>query len=316
MRQAGRYQKWYREIRSKVSFLELCHSKELVAEVTIRAANELNVDTAIIFSDLLVMMEPLGFRLEFTKGDGPVITGTINVDKIPEVDPQDSLAYVLDAIRLTRQEMPEDLPLIGFGGAPFTLASYIIEGGGSKDFQRTKAFIAADHGKWHALMDKIVNAQIKFLNAQIDAGADCLQVFDSWVGHLSGAEYETLVLRHSKKLLSGISGRVPVIHFGTGTGDFLDKMREAGGDVIGADFRISLDEAWKKIGYDRGVQGNFYPELLFESKKRIQDEAKKILDQAGGRPGHVFNLGHGILPNTPEENARYLVDTVHELSSQ
>ncbi len=320
MRQAGRYMKEYRRIRDKVSFAKLCRNKELAAEVTITACEKIKADAAIIFSDILLVVEPLGLELEYPQDEGPIISGQVgssaDVDRLREIEPQESLSFVYDCIRLTRQCLDPKIPLIGFSGAPFTLASYIIEGGGSKAFLKTKQFMIKDPGAWHSLMEKICRGLVKYLNGQIDAGADAIQIFDSWVGCLGPEDYREFVLPHTRAVLKGIAGKVPLIHFGTGTGTFLKDLREAGGDVIGVDFRIELDEAWKQIGYDRAVQGNMDPALLYGPLETIKARAKRILDQANGRPGHIFNLGHGILPTTPVENVMALIDYVHELSSK
>ncbi len=320
MRQAGRYQKSYREIRGKFSFLELCKNKEAVANVTINAVEELGVDAAIIFSDILVILEPMGFGLDYVAGDGPLIQAEIkglsSIQKIPDFDPETELRYVMEGIRLTRANLNSAIPLIGFSGAPFTLASYLLEGGASKNFIRTKTLMYSDEKTWHALLEKITKAAAKYLLAQIRAGADALQIFDSWAGILNAEDYAKYVLPHSRELLKQVSGKVPVIHFGTGTSPFLDVFSSAGADVVGVDAHIRLDEGWKKIGAGKAVQGNLDPVLLFASQEKIREEVKKILEQAGGRPGHIFNLGHGVLPGTPEENVKYLVQCVKELSSR
>lgn len=320
MRQAGRYQKSYREIRGKFSFLELCKNKEAVTRVTLNAVQELGVDAAIIFSDILVILEPMGFGLDYVVGDGPVIQadfrGMTSVQKIPDFDPAEKLSYVMDGIRLTRANLSPHIPLIGFSGAPFTLASYLLEGGASKNFIRTKTLMYSDETAWHALLEKITRCTVKYLLAQIAAGANALQVFDSWAGILNADDYARYVLPHSRELLKQVSGQVPVIHFGTGTSPFLDVFAGAGADVIGVDAHIALDEGWKKIGSGQAVQGNLDPVMLFATPERIREETAKILTQAGGRAGHIFNLGHGILPGTPEENVKYLVQCVKELSTR
>ncbi|MCM8794281.1 MAG: uroporphyrinogen decarboxylase [Candidatus Omnitrophica bacterium] len=316
MRQAGRYMKEYRQIRSKVPFLEMCKDKELAARVTVSAAEKLGTDAAIIFSDLLLIVEPLGFCLEYTTQDGPVITGqpvdSNALDQLPEIEPEESLGFVFDAIRLARAALPRQTALIGFAGAPFTLASYVIEGGASRTFLRTKQLMYGDPGAWGGFMEKIGRALVKYLNAQIDAGADAVQLFDTWVGCLGPEDYRRCVLPYTRAVIQGIRPGVPVIHFGTGTAAFLRRMREAGGDIIGVDFRVELDEAWRTIGYDRGIQGNLDPAVLCGSRELIRQRVKEILLKAQGRPGHIFNLGHGILPQTPEENVAALVEYVHE----
>ncbi len=308
MRQAGRYMREYRELRARMSFLDLCKTPSLATEVTVTAAERLGVDAAIIFADILLIVEPMGIELEFAKGEGPTI--------LREVDDVDSLEYVFEAIRQTRASLRGDLPLIGFSGAPFTVASYIIEGGGSRNYVHTKSLMYTDKGAWHALMSLISRALVKYLNAQIFAGAQAVQLFDSWVGSLSADDYSEFVLPHTRNVLSGLNPGVPVIHFGTGTGALLELMREAGGDVIALDWRVRLDEAWQRIGHDVAVMGNLDPVALFAGRDYIRSQANKILEQAAGRPGHIFNLGHGILPETPVENVIALVETVHELSAK
>jgi uroporphyrinogen decarboxylase len=320
MRQAGRYMKEYREVRARMSFLELCKTPSLAAEVTVTAAERLGVDAAIIFADILLIIEPMGLQLEFNKGEGPVIDnpvrGAKDVDRLLEVDDVTSLDFVFAAIRETRRALRRDLPLIGFAGAPFTLASYIVEGGASKNYVHTKSLMYNDSGAWHAMMSLISRGLVKYLNAQVEAGAQALQLFDSWVGALSPDDYREYVLPHTRDVIRGVESGTPVIHFGTGTSALLELLREAGGDVIGLDWRVRLDEGWERIGSDAGVMGNLDPVALFANQEHLRKQAKLILDQAAGRPGHIFNLGHGILPETPVENVIALVETVHELSAQ
>jgi uroporphyrinogen decarboxylase len=319
MRQAGRYMSDYRELRARVGFLELCKTPSLAAEVTVTAAERLGVDAAIIFADILLIVEPMGIGLEFSQGGGPTIHHPVrtsaDVDRLREVDQVDGLQYVFEAIRQTRASLRADLPLIGFSGAPFTLASYIIEGGGSRNYVHTKSLMYTDKGAWDALMSLISRALVKYLNAQILAGAQAVQLFDSWVGSLSVDDYREYVLPHTRSVVSNLAPGTPVIHFGTGTAALLELMREAGGHVIGIDWRMRLDEAWQRIGHDVGVMGNLDPVALFAGKDHIRSESKKILAQAAGRLGHIFNLGHGILPETPVENVIALVESVHELSA-
>jgi len=320
MRQAGRYMKEYRALRKKTPFLGLCKNKDLVTDVTVLAQETIKADAAIIFSDILLIIEPFGLGLDYLKGDGPSIQRPVrtakDVVRIPEVEPKESLSFVFQAIRQTRAALKLDIPLIGFAGAPFTLASYMIEGGATKDFEETKKFMRSDHPAWNALLEKISRATVKYLNAQIDAGAGAIQLFDSWVGCLSPEEYKTFVLPFSKKVFEGLNGRVPTIHFGTGTKDFLGLMAQAGGDVISVDHNVSLREAWKKIGPEKAIQGNLDPKVLCGSLEGIKKEVKRILAEAEGRPGHIFNLGHGVLPETPVENVIALVEMVHEMSSE
>ena len=308
----------YREVRAKTTFLELCKTPSLAAEVTVTAAERLKVDAAIIFADILLILEPMGIDLSFAEGEGPVIHNpvrqVIDVQRLREVEDANALSFVYEAIALTRRELKPDVPLIGFSGAPFTLASYMIEGGGSKNYVHTKQLMYDDSGAWHAILSLVARALVKYLNAQIDAGAQAVQLFDSWVGCLSPDDYREFVLPHSRTVIEGVKRSVPVIHFGTGTGALLELMRKGGGDVIGLDWRVRLDEAWQRVGNDVAVMGNLDPVALFASKDALRSQAKRILDQAGGQPGHIFNLGHGILPETPVENVIALVEMVHEMS--
>ena len=318
MRQAGRYMLEYREVRERTSFLELCKTPDLAAEVTVTAVERLGVDAAIIFADILLIIEPMGIKLEFAKGDGPKIHNPVrkpaDIDRLREVADVASLEYVFEAIRRTRRALAANVPLIGFCGAPFTLASYIIEGGGSKNYIHTKQLMYDDAGAWHAMMSLISRALAKYLNAQIAAGAQAVQLFDSWVGCLSPDDYRQYVLPHTQSVIRNVTPGIPVLHFGTGTAALLELMREAGGDVIGVDWRVRLDEAWTRVGYDVALMGNLDPVSLFAKVEHVRAEAKRILDQAAGRPGHIFNLGHGILPATPVDNVISLVEAVHEMS--
>ena len=317
MRQAGRYMPEYRAVRAKLGFLELCKRPDAAAEVTVTAVDVLGVDAAIIFADILLVLEPLGVRIEFAAGDGPVIHDPIaagaDVDRLTPVAPG-ALDYVAESVRLARRALK--VPLIGFAGAPFTLASYLIEGGGSRSFLRTKRFMSADAGAWDALMSRLADAVRDYVNLQIAAGAEAVQLFDSWVGALSPADYRRFVLPHMRRLIAGITPRIPVIHFGTDTAGLLECQRAAGGDVIGVDWRIDLDVAWARVGHDVAIQGNLDPAALFAPLPEIRRCVESILGQAAGRAGHVFNLGHGILPDTPVAHAKALVEMVHELSAR
>ncbi|HEV2835304.1 MAG TPA: uroporphyrinogen decarboxylase [Pyrinomonadaceae bacterium] len=316
MRQAGRYMREYREVRAKTTFLELCKTPSLAAEVTVTAAERLGVDAAIIFADILLVLEPMGIDLEFSADEGPVIHNPVrnskDVDRLRELEDVNVLDFVNEAIRQTRRALKPDIPLIGFSGAPFTLASYVTEGGGSKNYVHTKQLMYNDSGAWHAMMSLVARGLVKYLNAQIAAGAQAVQLFDSWVGCLSPDDYREFVLPHTRAVIKNVTPGVPVIHFGTGTAALLELMREAGGDVIGLDWRVRLDEGWQRVGHDVAIMGNLDPVALFSNREVLRAQAKRILDQAGRRPGHVFNLGHGILPNTPVENVIALVDMVHE----
>jgi uroporphyrinogen decarboxylase len=314
MRQAGRYMREYRRVRSRVPFLDLCKDPDLVAEVTVHAVERLGVDAAIIFADLLLPVEAFGLSLAYGRGDGPVVDPPVrsaaDVDRLREPDVEAALGYVFESIRRTRRALPPGVPLIGFAGAPFTLASYIVEGRGSRDYTRTKGLFYRDAGAWHALLDRIVRLTAAYLNGQIAAGAQAVQLFDSWVGCLSPADYRDYVLPHSRALIRSIAPGTPVIHFGTQTSTLLPLMREAGGDVIGLDWRVDLVEAWDRLG-DVAVMGNLDPTVLFAPRPEIRRRAEDLLARVGDRPGHIFNLGHGILPNTPLDGVLELVDAVH-----
>ena len=318
MRQAGRYMAEYREIRSRTSFLGLCKNSDLAAEVTVTAAHRLGVDAAIIFADILLIVEPMGLGLTFEGGDGPSIQGVIrsraDVDRLSEVNPEESLSFVFDAVRKARAGLRSDLPLIGFSGAPFTLASYITEGGGSKNYVHTKELMYCHPEAWDAMMQLISRSVVKYLNGQILAGAQAVQLFDSWAGCLSPEDYRRSVLPYTVQVIENIRPRVPVIYFSTGTGGYLDLVGSTGADVIGVDWRIDLAQAWAKIGDRQAVQGNLDPLVLLGDPAAIAGKAGRILDRVGGRPGHIFNLGHGILPQTPVDQVLRLVDAVHERS--
>ncbi len=320
MRQAGRYMAEYRQVRASTGFLELCKNPPLCSEVMCTAVKRLGVDAAIIFSDLLPILEPMGLALEYARDEGPVIHNPVrargDVDRVRELESMDALRFVEETVRQTRRDLPPRIPLIGFAGAPFTLASYTIEGCGSRNHLHTKSLMYGDEGAWRSLMDRLARAVALYLNAQIAAGAQCVQLFDSWVGCLGPDDYRRYVLPHVRKIIEAIPPGVPVIHFATGNPALLPLLAEAGGTVIGVDWRVRLDDAWKAVGYDRAVQGNLDPAVLLSSPETIRSRAKEILDQAAGRPGHIFNLGHGVLAQTPVENAIALVDAVHELSAR
>ena len=320
MRQAGRYMAEYRAVRQKTTFLELCRNPDLCAEVMLVAVERLGVDAAILFSDLLPILEPMGLKLEFTAGEGPVIHNPIRtpdqVDRLCELESIEPLEYIIEAVRKTRAGLSERLPLIGFAGAPFTLASYAIEGGSSRSHVRVKSLMYQDPGAFAALMARLARAVTRYLNAQIDAGAQLVQLFDSWVGCLGPDDYRRFVLPHSRAVFASLRPHAPAIHFATGNPALVPLVAEAGGAVIGVDWRIRLDDAWKAIGPHKAIQGNLDPAVLLSTPAEIRRRAREVLDQAGGRPGHIFNLGHGVLPNTPVENVIALVDAVHELGSR
>jgi len=320
MRQAGRYLAEYRNLRERWGFLELCKNPQAAAEVTLQPVERLGVDAAILFADILLVLEPLGVGLEFTKGDGPHIQRPVrsapDVARLPAVAVDDAVGFVFETVGRARKALADRVPLIGFAGAPFTLASYLIEGGPSRDFLRTKRFMRAEREAWHALLERLAGITTAYLNGQIAAGAQAVQLFDSWVGTLSPADYREFVLPHSRAVITRLSPEVPVIHFGVGTATLLSSMKEAGGDVIGLDWRVELGSTWERLGHDVAVQGNLDPALLLSSTDDIRRAAKAILDGAARRPGHIFNLGHGVHQETPVENVRALVEIVHELSAR
>ncbi|WDI44369.1 uroporphyrinogen decarboxylase [Bremerella sp. P1] len=320
MRQAGRYMKEYREVRAKTTFLELCANPQLCSEVMCTAVEKLGVDAAIIFSDLLPILQPMGLDLEFAKGEGPVIHNPIreaaDVDRVLELESTDSLHYVMETVKQTRADLPADMPLIGFAGAPFTLASYAIEGGGSRDYVNTKTLMFRDPGAWRELMERFVRAISRYLNAQIAAGAQAVQLFDSWAGALGPDDYRRYVLPYVKDIVAQIAPGVPVINFATGNPALLPMLAESGAAVVGVDWRIRLDVAWETVGHNIAVQGNLDPVSLLADQMELRRRAKDVLDQAAGRPGHIFNLGHGVMQQTPVDNARALVDMVHEMSQR
>jgi len=322
MRQAGRYMEEYRELRKSYGILELIKTPELALEVTMQPINAFDLDAAIIFADILPPLEGMGLELEFIKGEGPHIHNPVrteaDVAALKTPDPEEALSFTLEAIKLTRQALePKEIPLIGFSGAPFTLAAYAVEGSGSKNHVHIKSMMLSQPDAWAELMDKLATIAGNYLLAQAKAGAQALQLFDSWVGQLNPQDYRQYVQPYSKKALDIASAAgVPLIHFGTNTNGMLNDIRDAGGDVIGVDWRIDIDAGWSQLGEDVAIQGNLDPVALFGTWESIEARTKDILDRVGGRPGHIFNLGHGILPNTPVENVKRLVEFVHEYSSR
>jgi uroporphyrinogen decarboxylase len=320
MRQAGRYQPEYRALRERYGFIEMCKNPEIAAEVTLLPVAQLGVDAAIIFADILLILEPLGIGFHFSKDDGPRIDKPVrcaaDVDAVAsQIDAEESLGYVLAAIRNTRSGLPANVPLIGFAGAPFTLASYVIEGGGSRDYMHTKALMWGDPPAWHALMEKLTAAITLYLNAQVKAGAQALQVFDSWIGCLSPSDYQSHVQPHMTRLFAALDPSVPVIHFGTGNPALYPLMQAAGGQVIGLDFRADLGATWDALG-DVAVMGNLDPYSLLAPRAELQRRAQRVLDGACGRQGHIFNLGHGLFPDAKVDQVRALVDYVHQASAR
>jgi uroporphyrinogen decarboxylase len=305
----------YRAIRERHSLLEICGNPDLATEVTLQPVKRVDVDAAILFSDLLLPLEPMGLPFDFIKGEGPQlerpIDSTDDIDRLKVFEPREALKHVLSAIRQIQSELSGRLPLIGFAGAPFTLASYAIEGGHSNTFAKTKALMYGHPDGWHRLCEKLSTIVADYLIAQIEAGVNAVQVFDSWVGALSAADYREFALPHTRRIFEAVGSRVPTIHFGTGTAAILEELREAGGDVIGVDWRIPIDEAWTRIGSSRGVQGNLDPTLLLGPPARMLQQTDNVLARVGNRPGHIFNLGHGILPSTPVEHVQMLAQYVH-----
>jgi len=320
MRQAGRYLPEYRALRERHGFLELCKTPAAAAEVTLQPLRRFALDAAILFADILLLLEPLDVGLEFARGEGPVIHRPVrseaDVARLKPIDVESSVGSVFETVRLVRRELPATVALIGFAGAPFTVASYVVEGGASREFLHTKRLMYEAPAAWHRLMEVLADATAVYLNGQIDAGAQMVQLFDSWVGALAPDDYRAYVLPHTRAVVRALRPGTPVIHFGTGTATLLPLMREAGGDVIGLDWRVDLDRGWAAVGHDVGVQGNLDPALLLAKPAVIRERAKTILDRAGGRPGHVFNLGHGVHQSTPIDHVRALVDAVHELSAR
>src|SRR5438876_1635960 len=320
MRQAGRFLPEYRAMRERYGFLELCKNPEAAAEGTLQPIDRLGVDDVILFARLLLPVEPPRVGLECAKGEGPVIhrpvRGAVDVDRLRPVDVDAAVPFVFETVRTVVRALNGRVPLIGFAGAPFTVASYVVEGGASRDYVHTKRLMYGEPEAWHRLLSVLTDATAQYLNGQIAAGAVAVQVFDSWVGTLSPADYRTFVLPHVAALIKAITPGVPVIHFGTGTATLLPLMREAGGNVIGLDWRVELDTAWASIGHDVAVQGNLDPVVLMAKPAYIRERVADILRRAGGRPGHIFNLGHGVLPDTPVDHVKALVDMVHEMSSK
>lgn len=322
MRQAGRYMAEYRALREKYTILELIKTPELACEVTLQPINAFDLDAAIIFADILPPLESMGLELDFIKGEGPVIHNPVrtadDVERLRVLPPEETLGFTLEAIRLARRELDtRKIPLIGFSGAPFTLASYAVEGGSSRNRVKVKSMMFNRPDLWHALMTKLSDVAGHYLLAQAQAGAHVLQVFDSWAGELSPFDYEQHVMPYSRRAIDiAAQSGVPIIHFGTNTGSMLKHIQAAGGDVIGVDWRINLAQAWAILGDSVGIQGNLDPVALFADWEALETRARHILTLAKGKHGHIFNLGHGILPETPVDNVRRLVDFVHEYSQQ
>jgi uroporphyrinogen decarboxylase len=322
MRQAGRYMEEYRKLRERYGILDLIKTPELAVEVTMQPIHAFDLDAAIIFADILPPLEGMGLSLEFIKGEGPVLHNPVrtraDVEALTVRPPQETLYFTLEAITLARQGLdPLGIPLIGFSGAPFTLAAYAVEGGGSRNHETVKALMMSEPETWHLLMDRFATVAGEYLKAQAEAGALALQLFDSWVGALSPADYRQYVQPYSRKAIKiAKESGVPLIHFGTGTSGMLEDIRDAGGDVIGVDWRIDLGEAWRRLGDSVAVQGNLDPIALLASWDGLKTRAQYVLDQADGRQGHIFNLGHGIHKTTPPDNVKRLAEFVHEYTGQ
>jgi uroporphyrinogen decarboxylase len=321
MRQAGRYMPEYRAVREKHTLLDICKVPELATQVTLQPIRAFAIDAAILFADILLPLEPMGAPFEFAAGEGPrffePVRDAAAIEKLRVIDPEESLAYVLSAIRMIRKELDGKTPLIGFAGAPFTLASYLVEGGKSSNYAITKRLMYREPALWNALMSKLAEVVRRYLRAQIDAGAQAVQLFDSWVGELSPLDYEEYILPHVQHILSDVEKcGVPVIHFGTGTSMLLPLMKRAGGTVIGVDTFTPLDWARERLGPSVAVQGNLEPLLLSAPRELLARRVDDVLRRAGNVPGHVFNLGHGILPETPPDAVKYVADLVHERTAR
>lgn len=316
MRQAGRYMKQYRDIRAKHTILEICKRPDLAAQVTLQPIEVLDVDAAIIFADLLLPVEPMGLKLEFVAGEGPVIDNPVrtshDVDTLSTTN-TDDLGYVGESIQMVARSLAGKVPVIGFVGAPFTVASYMIEGGASRHFLNTKKMMYRDETLWRRLMGKLVDVLAPFAVMQVAGGARAIQVFDSWVGALGADDYVRYVAPYSRALIERIrSSGVPVIHFGTGCAGYFRELHAAGGDVMGVDWRLNIDQAWMDISYRSAIQGNLDPASLFAPLPELKQKVHELLKRTGTRPGHIFNLGHGILPETPVDNVRAVVQMVRE----
>ncbi|MDP9340737.1 MAG: uroporphyrinogen decarboxylase [Actinomycetota bacterium] len=319
MRQAGRYQRDYQALRKRFGILEICRTPELAAEVTLSPVRQLGVDAAILFSDIVVPVAAMGIDVRIEEGRGPVVDAPLrtssDVKRLRPLEPERDVPFVLEAVRMVVREL--DVPLIGFAGAPFTLASYLIEGGSSRNFTRTKALMLEGSATWRDLMERLGAAVLAYARAQVEAGASAVQIFDSWVGALGPDDYEEHVLPFVRPIFEGLAGLgVPLIHFGVGTSELLELMRDAGADVVGVDWRIPLDRARERLGPGVAIQGNLDPAVLLAPWEVVERRARDVLARAGGRPGHVFNLGHGVLPETAPETLRRLTELVHDVSAR
>lgn len=315
MRQAGRYLPEYRVLRDKYDMLIMCRTPEIAVQVTLQPLKRFDLDAAILFSDIMIPLKAMGIDFQIQESVGPMVANPVRdqrgADALRVIEPDADVPFVIESVRTLRRELDGKVPLIGFAGAPFTLASYVVEGKPSRDLLLTKKLMHCDPAAWHTLMDKLAQTVAAYLLAQIRAGAGAVQLFDSWVGVLSPRDYREFVLPYSKKIFDALAPtRMPRIHFGTGTATLLELMKEAGGDVIGIDWRVPLDQAWQRLG-DVAVQGNLDPAVMLTTPEIVERHARDILAQVNGRRGHIFNLGHGLLPRTPIENVERLVEVVH-----
>ncbi len=317
MRQAGRTLPGYRAIRKQYGLFEVCRRPELCAQVTLEPVEAHGVDAAVMFADIMLPVLGMGIDVDLVEGVGPVVERPIesldDVRALRVPEPEDAVPFVLEAVGIVRRELPAEKALVGFCGGPFTVAGYLIEGKPTRDFVKTKRCMFGAPEVWHELMERLSETFLRYVRAKVEAGADAIQLFDSWVGALTIADYEEFVAPYSERILGGVAA--PTIHFGTGTAHLLESMAAAGGDVIGLDWRVPLDEGWERVGHDRGVQGNLDPALLLGPWERVEAAADAILEAAGGRPGHIFNLGHGVLPDTDPASLRRLRELVHERSA-
>lgn len=318
MRQAGRYLPEYRAVRSGLNFLEFCKRPDLSAQVTLDAQRILGVDAAILFADLPTILEPMGFQLEYLPG--PTIHNPFrepnDLDRVHEVEDIQSMHFVFETVKLVRRDLPGDIPLLGFAGAPFTLASYAIEGSGSKNYIHTKSLMYNHPGVWRELMERMVRSLARYLAGQIEAGCQAVQIFDSWAGALSPADYREYVLPYTKALIDSVPQGVPVINFLTGNPALIPDQKRAGGQILGMDWRVDLKAGWKTVGYDVAVQGNLDPVSLFAELPVLEQRAKAVLEATEGRPGHIFNLGHGVMPDMNPDHVKALVKMVHDLGAK
>jgi uroporphyrinogen decarboxylase len=314
MRQAGRSLPQYREIRKRFGLFEVCRQPELCAEVTLQPVDAHGVDAAVMFADIMLPVIGMGLDVDLVENVGPVvaepISGRADVERLRVPEPEESVPFILEAVRLVREGLAPERAVIGFCGGPFTVAGYLVEGRPSREFPRVKTMMYREPETWHALMDRLADAFSRYVAGKVRAGADVIQLFDSWVGALSPSDYDEFVAPYSARILEAVE--VPTIHFGTGTATLLREMAAAGGGVIGLDWRIPLDRGWAEVGFERGVQGNLDPSLLLGPWERVEAGAEDVLRRAGGRPGHVFNLGHGVLPQTDPADLRRIVELVHE----